>query len=98
MLGCSLKRKFMTTQNPAPTLESMQTACAFPEKGERRYAKVNLEAGLQLAFIRTSGRRNEPLEAWYVTNETGTLRVQEEQVLSLFKLWTGGEITTLRNQ
>jgi hypothetical protein len=86
------------TNSKAPTLESMQTACAFPDKGERRYAKVNLEAGLQLAFIRTSGRRNEPLEAWYVTNETGTLRVQEEQVLSLLKLWTGGEITTLRNQ
>ena len=93
----------MTPKNPAPTLESMtlesmQTACAFPDKGERRYAKINLEAGLQLAFIRTNGRRNEPLEAWYVTNETGTLRVQEQQVLSLFKLWTGGEITTLRNQ
>ncbi len=87
----------MTTQNSAPTLESMQTACAFPDKGERRYAKINLEAGLQLAFIRTSGRRNEPLEAWYVTNETGTLRIQEEQVLSLLKLWTGGEIATQRN-
>jgi hypothetical protein len=87
----------MSTQNSAPTLDSMQTACAFPDKGERRYAKINLEAGLQLAFIRTSGRRNEPLEAWYVSNETGTLRIQEEQVLSLLKLWTGGDISTQRN-
>lgn len=87
----------MTTQNSVPTLDSMQTACAFPDKGERRYAKINLEAGLQLAFIRTNGRRNEPLEAWYVSNETGTLRIQEGQVLSLLKLWTGGEITTQRN-
>jgi hypothetical protein len=87
----------MTQSKTPPTLASLQAACAFPEKGERRYAKVNLEAGLQLAFIRTSGRRNEPLEAWYVTNETGTLRIQEEQVLSLLRLWTGGEITTLRN-
>jgi hypothetical protein len=87
----------MSTQKSAPTLESIQTACAFPDKGERRYAKINLEAGLQLAFIRTSGRRNEPLEAWYVTNETGTLRILEEQVLSLLKLWAGGEISTQRN-
>jgi hypothetical protein len=85
------------TSKTVPTPESIQASCTFPEKGERRYAKVNLESGLQLAFIRTSGRRNEPLEAWYVSNETGTLRIQEEQVLSLLKLWNGGEITTQRN-
>ncbi len=87
----------MTQTKTAPTLKILEDACAMPEKGERRYARVQLEAGLQIAFIRTSGRRNEPLEAWYVTNETGTLRIQPAQVSSLLKLWDGSEITTQRN-
>ena len=80
----------------APTLETIQQTCAFPAKGERAYARVPLQAGLEIAFIRTSGRRNEPLEAWYLTNETGTLRVQDAQVTSLLALWTDGEISNQR--
>ncbi len=79
-----------------PTPADLRTACAFPLKGARAYARVRLEAGLELAFIRTSGRRNEPLEAWYVTNGADQLRIEEAQVVALLKLWAGGEISTIR--
>jgi hypothetical protein len=80
----------------APTRETIQQACAFPDKGARAYARVQLRSGLELAFIRTNGRRNEPLEAWYVTNDAGTLRIQDAQVSELLTLWTEGEISTQR--
>ncbi len=79
-----------------PTRETIQHACAFPDKGARAYARVQLKAGLELAFIRTNGRRNEPLEAWYLTNDAGTLRIQDAQVTELLTLWTEGEISTQR--
>ncbi len=79
-----------------PTRETIQHACALPDKGTRAYARVQLKAGLELAFIRTNGRRNEPLEAWYLTNDAGTLRIQDAQVTELLTLWTEGEISTQR--
>jgi hypothetical protein len=82
--------------NPVPTLETLINACGMPQKGERRYARVALESGLQVAFIRTNGRRNEPLEAWYVTSADGKLRISEAQVPSLLKLWSGAEISTVQ--
>ncbi len=81
--------------NP-PTPADFLKACAMPVKGARAYARVRLEAGLELAFIRTNGRRNEPLEAWYITNGADTLRLEENQVVPLLKLWDGAEISTIR--
>jgi hypothetical protein len=77
---------------PADFLKS----CAMPLKGARAYAKVQLEANLELVFIRTNGRRNEPLEAWYVANGSDTLRINEAQVSALLRLWAGAEISTVR--
>ncbi len=82
----------MTPPIPADFLN----ACAMPLKGARAYAKVQLEANLELVFIRTQGRRNEPLEAWYVGNGSDTLRVNDSQVTALLKLWAGAEISTIR--
>lgn len=79
-----------------PTLEDIQNACAVPLKGARAYARVKLEANLELAFIRTNGRRNEPLEAWYITTQTDNLRIDESQALTLLALRTDDEILTLR--
>ena len=81
--------------NP-PTLEMLQAACAMPQKGARSYARVALEAGLEIVFIRTNGRRNEPLEAWYVSNGSENLRIGEIQVQTLLKLWAGTAISTVR--
>ena len=81
--------------NP-PTPADFLAACAMPLKGARAYARVKLESNLEVVFIRTSGRRNEPLEAWYVGNGVDTLRIEENQVLALLKLWAGTEISTIR--
>ena len=51
-------------------------------------------SGLGILFIRTSGRRNEPLEAWYVASSpVETLRINEAQVEKLLSLWDGSEIS-----
>jgi hypothetical protein len=68
----------------------------MPQKGARAYARVRLEGGLEIAFIRTSGRRNEPLEAWYLTNGDQQLRLQDAQVEALLKLLISDEILTTR--
>jgi hypothetical protein len=78
------------------TLESIANACALPAKGTRSYARVQLEGNLELAFVRTSGRRNEPLEAWYLTSGQERLRVDEVQVEALLKLLMGTEVLTTR--
>ncbi len=85
----------MTLMTPI-TLETIQAACAMPAKGARAYARVQLEANLEIAFIRTSGRRNEPLEAWYLINGDQQLRIQDAQVQTLLKLMVGTEILTTR--
>ncbi len=81
--------------NP-PTLEALQTACIMPQKGARAYARVALQTGLEIVFIRTNGRRNEPLEAWYVSSGSENLRISEVQVETLLKLWAGTAISTIR--
>jgi hypothetical protein len=82
--------------NP-PIPADFLAACAMPQKGARAYAKVQLEAGLELVFIRTNGRRNEPLEAWYVSNGSDHLRINDSQVLAFLKLWNGTAISTVRS-
>jgi hypothetical protein len=81
--------------NP-PTPADFYAACTMPLKGARAYARTKLEAGLELVFIRTNGRRSEPLEAWYVGNGSDTLRIDEAQAIALLKLWAGTEIATTR--
>jgi hypothetical protein len=81
--------------NP-PIPADFLAACAMPLKGARAYARIKLESGLELVFIRTNGRRSEPLEAWYVGNGSDTLRIDETQVTALLKLWAGAEIMTTR--
>jgi hypothetical protein len=78
------------------TFESIVDACAMPQKGTRSYARVELEANLELAFVRTNGRRNEPLQAWYLTSGDERLRLEEAQVGALLKLLVGSEILTTR--
>jgi hypothetical protein len=80
----------------SPTLADIRDACAMPQKGTRAYARVRLEAGLEIAFIRTNGRRNEPLEAWYLTNGDASLRIDEAQVQALLPLLVDPEILTTR--
>ena len=83
------------SSTPTPlSLTAIQDACAMPAKGARAYARVGLESGLGILFIRTSGRRNEPLEAWYVASSpVETLRINEAQVEKLLSLWDGSEIS-----
>ncbi len=84
----------MSSTLPPPSLTAIQDACAMPAKGARAYARVGLEAGLGILFIRTNGRRNEPLEAWYVASSPiETLRINEAQVETLLSLWDGSEIS-----
>ncbi|MEY4531963.1 MAG: hypothetical protein RLZZ156_2686 [Deinococcota bacterium] len=86
---------YSDSMNP-PTPADFLAACAVPLKGARAYARTKLEANLELVFIRTNGRRSEPLEAWYVGNGSDTLRIDETQVVALLKLWAGTEISTVR--
>ncbi len=85
-----------TTPPTPPTHTDLREACAIPEKGARAYARVRLESGLELSFIRTNGRRSEPLEAFYVGFGAEKLRIEQAQVETLLKLWAGAEIVTLR--
>ncbi len=86
---------YSASMNP-PTPADFYAACAMPLKGARAYARTKLETNLELVFIRTNGRRSEPLEAWYVGNGSDTLRIDETQAVALLKLWAGTEISTVR--